>query len=60
MDLTKFMHLWPNCWKKGSFSGISMGKHSGWRTSLLMGPDPSSRQHWIPLLSLLESLQRMV
>jgi hypothetical protein len=31
-ERTKFMQRWLNGLKKGSFSGISMGKHSGWST----------------------------
>ena len=58
MDLTKFMHLCPCFMKKGSFSGISMGKHSGWRTSLEMGPEPSGLQHWMPVALGLLSLDR--
>ena len=57
MDLTKFIHLWPCLLKKGSFSGISMGKHSGWRTSLLIGAPPSGVQHWIPVEFSLLSLK---
>merc|ERR1711923_241604 len=49
MDRTKFIHRWPCFIKKGSFSGISMGKHSGWSTSLLMGAAPSGWQHWMPV-----------
>ena len=48
MDLTKFMHLCPCSLKNGSLAGISIGKHSGWSTSLLMGALPSSLQQVIP------------
>ena len=60
MDRTKFMHLCPCFMKKGSFSGISIGKHSGWRTSLEMGPEPSGLQHWIPVALGLLSLDRVI
>ena len=57
MDLTKFIQRCPCLLKKGSFSGISMGKHSGWRTSLLIGAPPSGVQHWIPVAFGLVSLK---
>ena len=60
MDLTKFIHLCPCRLKKGSLEGISIGKHSGCLTSLLMVPEPSSAQHWIPDEFSLESLKRGV
>ena len=60
MERTKFMHLWLLRRKKGSLVGISIGKHSGCRTSRLTGAEPSSLQHWIPEESSLLSLKRGV
>jgi hypothetical protein len=47
-ERTKGIQRWPNLEKKESFSGISIGKHSGWISSFSIN-FPSGIQHGIVL-----------
>lgn len=49
VERTKLIQRWPNLAKNGSSIGISMGRHSGWRSSVLFNSIPSSVQHWMPI-----------